>query len=1036
MPKQGFHIINAAAGSGKTYTLVLHYLEQLLATPQKDSYQSLLAMTFTNKAVNEMKERILKVLSLLAKGENHDMKKTLLGRLQLSEEELQWRAENKLRSLLHHYSAFEVTTLDSFTHSVIRTFAFDLGLSQSFELIIDSQPFIHDLVEQLVNKVGLSPSLTSLLTEFSLSKIGDEKSWDVTHDLNAFAPILMRENDRVPLQSLRSIDSNGFQSDRKRLEVHALALKQDIQVSAQAWLDKLENLGLSKGVFSRETLPNHFRRLADFSERSSTKIRKWYDSKLEQQLEAGSGFFKKDIDAQKKALIGEITPELIAAFQSTKNLTYQYLFSRALLTQWVPLSLLGTLERSLQEQQLTQNRMLLGRFNERIAALVKNQPVPFIYERLGTRFQHYFIDEFQDTSLLQWQNLIPLISHALENFEGGSLLLVGDPKQAIYRWRGGDVQQYVDLLQEKSPFQRKPQIDSLKKNYRSYSNLIAFNNTFFAFAGQYLKNTFHQNLFGESLQQQINDKSGGTVAIHRIEAKKTVAERAELYADKIVALAQDFRKEGYQWKDITILIRQKKQAQALVKALQEAAIPALSSDSLLLGSSEKIQWVIQLLHLSAFPEDKSAMLGVLSYIRTHRQSEMAYHDFMLTYLNTDIYQFFKDLNRDFDWQYDLDISKGLNVYETMVYLFACFSDLLTVDAYTQRLFDVIFEFSDQYSSHTLDFLKYWEREVEHLTIPLPTLTDAVQIMTVHKSKGLEFPIVIYPFLEDRFAPSSKDYVWYPLGSSPVEDVPWARLSFSAAIATYGDVGQKLYQKKQTNAALDAMNLLYVGFTRAIGQLHLITPEQNKPSKEPTYATILNDFVLKQGGSSNAESYFWSQEKSTVPKANDTTPTQWVENSSSLQWRVRLLPERKLQHLARDFGILIHDLLSKIRSADQLDWVIALAVQAGQITEEKASEVRQILIEVIDHPALKAAFDETQTVWIEQDILLPDGKSLRPDRVVVQNNQVTVIDFKTGQAQEKDCIQILEYGKVIKSMGYSIQNYHLVYIGKPLTIESF
>ena len=1034
MPRQGFHITNAAAGSGKTFSLVSSYLEQLLATPQKDNYQYLLAMTFTNKAVNEMKERILKVLSQLARGSPNEMGTLLRERLNISAEELQWRAEVKLRSLLHNFGAFEVTTLDSFTHRIIRTFSFDLGLSQSFEVVIDSQFFIQSIVDLLIHKVGVSLELTHLLTAFSLQKVADEKSWDIAHDLNEFAPVLLNENDRFALRAIKEIPLETFQSDREKIEELGSQLKRQIQKQAQRVLRQLKEKGMDETVFTRKTLTNHFRRLSEFTEKSPSKIRSWFGTQLESQLQAGSGFFKKGIPAQQEILLEKMTPQLLSDFQETKNNTFQYLLSRAIINQWVPLSLLGALERELEQQQNIQNRMLLGRFNERIASVVQQQPIPFIYERLGTRYRHFFIDEFQDTSVLQWRNLIPLIANALEGQEAGSLLLVGDPKQAIYRWRGGDVQQYFDLLKAVSPFQCKPELKRLETNYRSYHNLIAFNNSFFSFASQYLKDPIHKELFSNDLQQKHTDKKGGTVAVHRIEDKSTQTERGALYTQKVVQLVKQLQNEGYDRTDITVLIRKKKQAQGIVTALQSASIPAISSDSLLLSASEKVQWVLHLFRLSLYPSDLASMKGVLHGIWQWKNQSDDYHSFMIKYLKSHAMSFFQALNADFNWSYDLSFHRKLTVYEGLEYIFDCFSELLHTDSYTQRLFDVIFYFTQQQSTHTNDFLDYWNREQAQLTIDLPTLTDAIQVMTVHKSKGLEFPVVIYPYLEDSLQPSNGDPLWFPLDNTTV---PWARLSFSEVLASYGDTGAHLYEERKKKAALDSMNLLYVGLTRAVSQMHLITKEQKKPPKHPTYASLLNDFIAKNCDSETLpETFYWSSDATPIPHSKTLPKGIEALEESNLQWRNKLMPVRIKDVAARDYGILIHDLLGNLRVADQLDWVLSTAVLEGKIKDGDVSKTKKLLAEVVSHPKLKDAFDKTAKVWVEQDILLPDGRSLRPDRILFNAHQVVLMDFKTGRPKEADKKQIEEYGHVIQNMGYQVGIHHLVYINEGVTVVSF
>ena len=294
MPQKGFHIINASAGSGKTYTFVFQYLQQLLATPQKDSYQYMLAMTFTNKAVNEMKERILEVLSLLATGNSHSMTQDLKSSLELSDTELQWRAQTKLHSLLHNFGAFEVTTLDSFTHGVIRAFAFDLGLSHSFEVIIDSKSFIREIVDQLIEKVGVSKELTQLLTQFILQKINDGKSWDVSIDLNEFAPILLNENDRIPLQVLQQGSLQTFEEDRRRIRERKQRLAEQIMAVATRISDRLRAAGLTEKEFPRGLLINHFKRLSALGQHDTKTIKGFFKNQLGKQLEQGEGFYKKN----------------------------------------------------------------------------------------------------------------------------------------------------------------------------------------------------------------------------------------------------------------------------------------------------------------------------------------------------------------------------------------------------------------------------------------------------------------------------------------------------------------------------------------------------------------------------------------------------------------------------------------------------------------------------------------------------------------------------------------------------------------------
>lgn len=1036
MLQKGFHIINASAGSGKTFTLVFHYLQQLLASPNKDSYQHLLAMTFTNKAVTEMKERILEVLADLAAGKNHTMKKGLCDNLSLSEEEIQWRAAQKLEAILHNFGAFDVTTLDSFTHRVIRTFAFDLGLSHSFEVVIDSATFIRDIVDQLIDKVGVSKGLTQLLTQFSLQKIQEEKSWDISHDINSFTPLLLNENDRLPLQALQETSLEQFQQDHKVIRAQMQAISSAVSQEAELLLERLNQADFRNEDFPNGLLIKHFTRIKGLSNENNATIKSWFKNKLGQQLSEGTGFFKKGIDNDKKAVLEDLAPQFSKVYQQTKEKIIHYIFLKTLQQQWVPLSLLGMLGKTLEEEQKTQNKMLLGRFNERIAAIVREQPVPFIYERLGTRYQHYFIDEFQDTSVLQWQNLIPLVANAIESNPENSLLLVGDPKQAIYRWRGGHVQQFLDLMQGKSDFSVPAEQHRLGTNYRSCDAVVGFNNHFFPFAASVLQDPQQKELFSSSLIQEKNEKAGGVVAIHRIENARTVAERGVLYSQKIVSLATTLKEQGYAWNAIVILVRKKNQAQLLVEALQEQSIPAISSDSLLLASAPQIQALVAILRLSCYPKDRVAMKVILDWVWETHEKESDYHNFVNQYLQADLETFFKQLNGLYEIEFDSKKLREYALYEVIEYCLECLNFLFEDDVYLLRFLEVAFHYSQQQSTHPKDFIKYWEREKEQLTIQFPEDTQTIQVMTVHKSKGLEFEVVLYPFLEDSFGPSPKDKLWYSLAEEKELDSAWARFNYSESIADFGGEGEKVVARENRSTALDSLNLLYVGCTRAISQLHLISREVTKKPSKPTYDYLLQEFIAEQLESERIpESFYWSREVLPLSKKTEKKAVVQYASSSNSEWRKRLLVKRHTDQAARDFGILIHDLLGRIKDSSQLQIVLAEAQREGRFQAEEYSKIEELLQEVINHPQLLTAFDSESKMWIERDIMLPNGKSIRPDRVVLTNDQAVLIDFKTGSPQKKDETQIRSYADTIAHMGYLVVSKLLVYIGTTLEVKS-
>ena len=1036
MPQKGFHIINASAGSGKTYTLVFQYLEQLLASPKKDNYQNMLAMTFTNKAVNEMKERILTSLSGLARGEPSPMKQDLIRVLAITEEEIQWRAALKMQSLLHNFGAFNITTLDSFTHGLVRTFAFDLGLSHSFEVVVDSKSFIREVVDRVIDRVGVSSSLTQLLTQFSLRKIADEKSWDVSYNLNEFAPLLLNENNRTPLQDLQQISLETFEKDRKELNRLQEKLVDTIQSISHKTLKRIAAVGLIKDDFPQGLLINHFERLVALKSRETKSIKTYFNNKLKEKLQYGEGLYKKNLALDKERQFLALLPELQESYELTRKLTHQYFYIQNLKKQWVPLSLLGVLGKQLETEQQDQNRRLLSRFNDRIASLVQDQPIPFIYERLGVRYHHFFIDEFQDTSVLQWKNLVPLVGNAIESDPNHSLVLVGDPKQAIYRWRGGDVQQFFNLLDQEHDFSVAPNFSHLETNYRSYDQLVAFNNHFFAFAAKSLENPQHEKMFSTTVFQKPNQKKGGTVAIHQIASARTIDERGVLYGEKVIALVTQLRLDGYSWKDIVILVRKKSEARLLMEQLQAKSIPALSSDSLLLGQAEQVQALIQFLRLRCYPKDQQAMKIILDRYWDQRDSSTAYHNFVYTHLQPNAEAFFDKLNRDYTLAFDWGIMCSLSVYESLEYCLQKFDFLFQGDVYLQRFLEVVFSFSKLHSTHPIDFLAYWEREEEQLNVQLPESSEAIQIMTVHKSKGLQFEVVIYPFLEDTLQPSSYEQVWYPINGLGGVQTPWARLSYSDSLAEYSPEGKQLMEYTKNAAALDALNLLYVGCTRAVAQLHLITRQRTTVPSHPTCDTLLSGFVKQQLKSEELqETFYWSNSQVLPPESIQKEGLLLAEMRNGIQWRSRLLTQRRFDSAARDFGILIHHLLGKIKTPDQLGWQVMEAIREGRLGSEDQEAIEKLLQELMVHPLLKKAFEPEAELWIERDIILPNREIIRPDRVVIEDHRALIMDFKTGHPQDKDAEQIRAYGAVIQAMGHPIEALYLVYTNPKVIVES-
>lgn len=559
-----FTIYNASAGSGKTFALVKAYLKKILSHAQPGYYKHLLAITFTNKAVAEMKTRIINTLVGFSSEEvpqtAQKMLDLLVAETSISEETIRSRSRVILKHLLHNYAQFSVETIDHFNHRLIRTFARDLNLSSHFEVSLDLKELISQAVDQLIDKAGQESEITKILLEFALQKTDDDKSWDIAIDLKKTASLLGNENDAEYLAQLKDQSLSNFMGLRKKLRSQAAAIEKEIALLATEVLDLLAVNEIPLEVFSRMTLPNHFLKLKD----GNYLV---YENKLQQYLETGgNALYKKDTPEAIAGTIDELTPHLLKCYVTLKAKVSRLKLLENILKNLVPLALVNLVNQELEAIKEADNILPINEFNALIHEQIKDQPAPFIYERLGDRYRDFFIDEFQDTSGLQWNNLIPLIDNAIsqahEGEEPGSLLLVGDAKQSIYRWRGGWPEQFMDLYGGGNPFalSEEKKIESLETNYRSCREIIEFNNDFFSFVSEFFGDADHENLYKIGNQQKNPGKKGGYVRIEFVDpaADDGSENKSDPYAQKVHATIEEVSALGYRLKDMCVLTRKKK----------------------------------------------------------------------------------------------------------------------------------------------------------------------------------------------------------------------------------------------------------------------------------------------------------------------------------------------------------------------------------------------------------------------------------------------------------------------------------------------
>jgi len=610
-----FTVYNAAAGAGKTYTLVKEYLSTLLSAPFKDGYKNILAITFTNKAVAEMKTRILENLVAISNEhtpvEYQEILKDLVSETKIPEEEIKKKAERILKSILHNYAAFDIVTIDTFTHRVLRTFAYDLGIPINFEIEMDTETLIKEAIDAVVSQIGIDHELTQLIINFAFGKLEEDKSWDITVELNKTAKLLFSENDRAHLNLISNKTIGDFEALKKILSSKITAFKKEITTVAKNTLHLIEEKGIIHTDFQRGSIPAHFKKLLQGDSKVDFKAA-W-----KQDIQNAS-FYGVKLDEFKKAQIDDIRHDIENAFLVTKKQILQIQFFKNCIKNLTPLSVLNTINKELQEIKKERRILLISEFNSIISKSIQDQPAPFIYERLGERYRDYFIDEFQDTSELQWNNLIPLIDNAVatETLEGkrGKVTIVGDAKQAIYRWRGGKAAQFIKLSTDQNPFSiNQKQVLNLPKNYRSHEEIIEFNNSFFTFLSTKLSDPIHKALYVDGNNQETNSKKGGYVQISFVEAA-TVADEHEIYPQKVYETVIELHNKGYTSKDICIIVRKQKQGIAIADFLTDKGLSIISSETLLINNAPEVRFIIDLISWFVQPTNLLAKVNMLQFI--------------------------------------------------------------------------------------------------------------------------------------------------------------------------------------------------------------------------------------------------------------------------------------------------------------------------------------------------------------------------------------------------------------------------------------
>ncbi|HEX8514617.1 MAG TPA: UvrD-helicase domain-containing protein [Bacteroidia bacterium] len=1053
MPDKNFTIYKSSAGSGKTFTLVKEYLALALndeSNPPK-AYKHILAITFTNKAAAEMKERIVKALKELAEDDYKNISggsKTLLGILlqhpklnasgNMTEALIRQRAKRILTSILHNYSDFAIGTIDAFVHKVVRTFAFDLKIPMTFEIEMDDEKLLSQAIDLLIARIGNDEKLTRALIEFTESKTDDEKSWHIETDLMRFAKNLLNEEGAVYIERLKDLTVDDFFKIRETLYTEIKSFEGDVKGQAVKAHGLIVNSGLTAKHFFQgdRGIAGYFEKLAKGRVdaiapntycRATTGEDKWYAGKISREDQA-------TIDALKPGLLDAFQNIQVIKEERFSDYTLFQLINRNIYS----LAVLNEIEKLLSEYKSQNSIVHISEFNKMIAKIVLNEPIPFIYERLGERYNNYLIDEFQDTSVLQFQNLLPLIDNSLAS--GYFTMLVGDGKQAIYRWRGGEVEQFAKLpeifshndnplvLEREASLKRNHDPKVLNRNFRSKKEIIEFNNSVFRVLSGQL-NEKYRGIY-DDLEQEFNPaNTGGFVQVEFLEEEQE--EWREKNFERTYAIILRLLEDNYQLKDVAILVRKNTDGSEIANYLTEKNIPVISSDSLLLSNSRDVNFLHSVLKFLASTNDNIVHTEILEYLIFSGNITSGIDELISLKNEKGLLPVIRMAAPQFN---DSILSK-MALYELVEELVGLFRLNAEPNAYIQFYLDEVLNYSIKKNNNLNDFILYWEDKKEKASLVIPQGMNAVSIMTIHRSKGLEFPVVILPFSNGKVK-NGKDNLWISLENEKLPNLSSALVPVSESLkeTPYAD----LYEEEKSKSLLDSMNVMYVAFTRPEERMYILA---DKPSRNPSNIGKTSDMLAFYYQSTGqwqdaVNIYTFGKEQLHVGhKAEVPVLNFKLESFNSNQWRESIkmrtaapsIWNTAMAETKKDYGVMVHTALSRIKYSEDVEAALQSMLAEGLIDREEKTHLQLTIGKIIELPALKGCFRKGLIVKNEAEVISLAGDFFRPDRVVIDNKNAVIIDYKTGGKKTKHLEQIIHYGDLLSQMGYLVTEKLLVYI---------
>lgn len=1067
-----FVVYKASAGSGKTFTLVKEYLRLSLQNQElaavsgtsklggdndaRNNFKSILAITFTNKATTEMKERVLKELSKMKERpfENGSMGKMLCSEFRCTDAELSARAKTMETEILHHYSDFAISTIDSFTHRLVRNFAIDLGLSPRFELELDTDEILSKSIDALMDTLGLDTAeLTELMIQFAESEMEDGGGYNVRRKIYDRAKgIIFEESSPEILERLGTITTADYKECFMQLKESKNRTEGRIRELAKAMAERLDGCDLRGGT---NGISSYFKKFLDKSPSEWNKIK---PTRTQQGQLDSSDFFKS---GGSPALTSEITDTCRGIGAELARL----LSDEALRKTLFSVALLNEVNRKVEDYYQENDLLHISENNKRISDIVQREEAPFIFERIGARYKHILVDEFQDTSVMQWQNLMPLVSNGLS--EGHFSLIVGDGKQAIYRFRQGDVEQFQNILRlpqgssvmdmHQGIIHREGRETVLEYNFRTFDNIVNFNNRFFKHVVDSLKATsgyselLEDIYFGDpdgepypALFQKTSGKPGGAVEI-------TVVPKKEFLYSQVYDIIADLLSKNYQQKDIAILTRSNNDLSDMASELMfldneyeedKLGLKFSSAEALRLSNSKDVGMIISFLKFINDERDEEAKLEICEYLQD-RNPALAPEKIFLGK------QSLRDaLEAEFP---------GFRYEQMRSYtLYDCVCEIIRMlgiasSNYTLSFLNQTLSYSEYHTQNLSEFLSWLDDNFEKLSTQTSENTDAIRLMSIHKAKGLEFPAVICYLKNPSSLPKSQIWVKPDGGSTKL---PMGLINCSADMED--TAFKEDYTTEKQKYVLDEFNAMYVALTRPEQQLRILCEEPPKnPSTAPIFdiKSIVRDYAENQNNGFTKtgigiEDVAGKSGEKTISvyrlgefgekkcrKSDDSMQSVPLQNNDSVYWKSerRNIVLSDISRVSKSdeqrVGLIVHDILSKIEGSYDIGTLLEDHFRRHSSDRQYREKATELVNGILADPNTKRFFDPEFHAKNECEILFPNGRQLtcRPDRIVFAGDETWIVDYKTGHEHEKYIKQINTYKSALSAIGYRNIRGFLLYI---------